>query len=405
MSADVISFSFCQVSDLNLDSSAALELHLSPAQRKKRSEEALDALARAIKLASSNSVDAVLVPGNLFESEHITTYTLKRVQKIFALLGDIPVFIAPGANDPHFKDSPYDKPALLAHGLEPWSDNVFIFGCDKMQSFNLHGKGSVRINGIGISREGRKNTPAVPALDSQGKVAIDILLLPLGSNQSESSTVETIVQDALAGKGYSYTALSGLKNKNTFKSGNEIYAAAAGGFIGQTENDNGPRYAIFGNLDRRLSGELETSLQTKEFDLRRIHCVRVDLTPSNCGNAKDIVARALSKSTARAEDDIVILHLNGFYAAGSEFNYGREELNERYFHLRVYDNTRPDYLDTLSDRNLIESKFSSIIAEMKNKIVEAGTSDSRERLADLDDALYYGLEAIREGKVTIRNAD
>jgi hypothetical protein len=274
-----------------------------------------------------------------------------------------------------------------------------------MQSFNLHGKGSVRINGIGISREGRKNTPAVPALDSQGKVAIDILLLPLGSNQSESSTVETIVQDALAGKGYSYTALSGLKNKNTFKSGNEIYAAAAGGFIGQTENDNGPRYAIFGNLDRRLSGELETSLQTKEFDLRRIHCVRVDLTPSNCGNAKDIVARALSKSTARAEDDIVILHLNGFYAAGSEFNYGREELNERYFHLRVYDNTRPDYLDTLSDRNLIESKFSSIIAEMKNKIVEAGTSDSRERLADLDDALYYGLEAIREGKVTIRNAD
>lgn len=404
MSADVISFSFCQVSDLNLDSSAALELHLSPAQRKKRSEEALDALARAMKLASSNSVDAVLVPGNLFESEHITTYTLQRVQKIFALLGDIPVFIAPGANDPHFKDSPYDKPALVAHGLEPWSENVFIFGSEKMQSFTLQGKGSVRINGIGISREGKQNTPIVPQLNTEEKVAIDILLLPLGTNLRDSSAAQDALQERLLGKGFSYTALSGLKNNFTLKAENKIYAAASGSFIGHSEQETGPRLAIFGNLDRRLSGELETSLQIKEFGIRRIQSVKVELNPSNCANAKEIVSRALNKCGARAEDDIVILHLNGFYTAGSTLDYGREELNERYFHLRIYDNTRPNYLETLSNRNLIESKFASVMEEMKNS-ASSTDSEKQEEHAVYEDALYYGLEAIREGKVTIRNAD
>lgn len=383
-----------------------MELKLSPVQRKERTDEALEALSAAMKVASSNSVDAVLIPGNLFDADNVTSKTLSRVQKIFALLGDIPVFISPGVDDPLFSDSPYDVSALRAHGLSAWSDNVQIFSAERVQSFALPEKGSVKISGIGMPKHARLKTPYVPALEEAEKVAINILLLPLGLEDKalEASTEELKVR--VQNRSYSYVALSGCKNEMLLKASDEvIFGAAAGTFVGQTEAERGPRQALFGNLDRRLGGGIELALQSQEFDPRRIISLKFDLSGNLPETYNESLQALIKKSKARKDTDIIVLELEGLYPGGAAFELVSAEMRQSYFHMKIVDKTRPDYLETLTEKNIIENKLIAILGELKNKIKAEQNNDQLEQLAVLDDALYFGLQAIREGKVSIRDAD
>lgn len=403
---EVISFSFCQVSDLNLDSSSALNLHLSPSQRKQRSDESIEALAAAMKAASSNDVNAVLIPGNLFDADDVTTTTLESVQKIFARLGEIPVFIAPGAHDPLFNDSLFDESVLRARGLKPWSENVHIFGADSVRSVSLPDKESIRISGVGLTKKNRQTTPYVEELPESDRVAINVLLLPLGLDEAKLQEADTELAKKLESRAYSYVAVSGFENEHIFKNAEGvIFSGAAGTFIGQTAGELGPRKAIFANLDKRIGSGMDLTIHSEEFDPRRIINVNFDLSQKEPELMPLDFAAAIKKSGARKEKDILLVTLDGFYPVGAEIQLVDQNMRDEYFHLRVIDKTRPNYLETLSDKNIIESKYVGILAELKIEAKMEGESDNSEKLAIITDALYFGLEAIREGKVSIRDAD
>jgi hypothetical protein len=403
---EVISFSFCQVSDLNLDSSAALNLHLSPVQRKQRNEEALEAFASAMKMASSDDVNAVLVPGNLFDAENITTQAVARVQRIFAMLQEIPVYIAPGSLDPLFNDSLYDESALRAHGLPPWSENVHIFSSNSVQTFSLPGKSSVKVSGIGLTKEGRRNTPVIPPLAEADKVAINILLLPLGLVDAKSGVLDADLSDTINGLGYSYVALSGFKNGVALNSrDNVICAAAAGTFIGQTERELGPRHALFLNLDRRIGGGMELTIRPEEFDPRRIVSCNFDISGKEPAQLNRLMRASIEDSGARHGLDIMVLHLNGHYPSACRHELASEAAKLDFFHMKLSDETRPDYLETMSNRNMIEGQFIALMEDLRAKALAEGGLQQTEKMRVINDALYYGLEAIREGTVTIRHAD
>lgn len=405
--SDVISFSFCQVSDLNLDSSAALSLHLSPAQRKQRSEESIEALAAAMKVAIRNDVNAVLIPGNLFDADNVTTSTLASVQKIFSRLQEIPVFIAPGAYDPLYSDSLYDESVLRARGLAPWSENVHIFGPNTVHSFTLPDKTSIRIDGIGLTKDNRRQTPYFSELEVKDKVAINILLLPLGFTDTGERSAKQLkeLEKRVQTRGYSYVALSGFKNQIIFKTDEErIFAGAAGSLVGLTEKELGERTAIFGNLDRRIAGGIDLTMHAEEFDRRRIININFDISPFPVDDYNAELEKAIKKGGARKGTDILLLNLEGFYPVGAEVLTVTEQMKEEYFHLRTIDRTRPNYLETLSHRNIIESKFAGILGNLRNE-VESEKERDPEKLAVIADALYFGLEAIREGKVSIRDAN
>lgn len=402
---DVISFSFCQVSDLNLDSSVALSLHLSPAQRKQRNDESIEALAAAMKVAISNDVNAVFIPGNLFNSDNVTTSTLASVQKIFARLQEIPVFIAPGKYDPLFNDSVYDESVLRARGLEPWSENVHIFDANSVSSFTLPDKTSIKISGVGLTKDNRRNTPYIPDLPEADRVAINILLLPLGFNDTTGNAANAELLKRIQSRGYSYVAFSGFKNELILKTEDDvIYGAAAGTFIGLTEEELGERNAIFANLDKRIGGGIDLTMHTEEFDPRRIVCVNFVVTGKEVETISFDIEHAIKKSKARKETDILLLEFNGWYPVGSEIELVTEQMKEDYFHLRYTDNTRPNYLATLSEANIIESKFAGILKQLRSE-AESDDELDQKRLKVINDALYFGLEAIREGKVSIRDAN
>jgi len=97
--------------------------------------------------------------------------------------------------------------------------------------------------------------------------------------------------------------------------------------------------------------------------------------------------------------------LTGFYPHGQNLELVSEAKKQDFFHLKIIDNTRPDYLQTVSDKNIIEAKFISLLDDLKSKAEAEGGFKSSEKSRVVNDALYYGLEAIREGRVTIRHAD
>ena len=319
---------------------------------------------------------------------------------------EIPVFIAPGAGDPLFADSLYNEAALRAHGLAPWSENVHIFQSGELQTYTLPGKSSIKISGIGLTKDGRRQTPVIPPLSESDKVAINILLLPLGLADTESGVLDSKLKTYIKSLGYSYTALSGLKNAVTLIGDNDAVAAAcAGTFIGQRQQEKGLRQALFGNLDRRIAGGLDITVRPEEFDPRRIVSLNFDVTGKDPSLLKDLLKETMQASGARPLIDMVVLNLEGTYPGAQELDLVSQAKEFDFFQLRIVDNTRPDYLETLSDKNVIESRFASMMNELKEQATAGGADQEKSRQAVIKDALYYGLEAIRQGRVTIRHAD
>lgn len=404
--SDFVSFSFCQVSDLNLDSSASMSLHLSPAQRKQRSEESIEALAAAIKVAISNDVNAVLIPGNLFDAENVSTSTLASVQKIFARLQEIPVFIAPGASDPLYSDSLYDESVLRARGLEPWSENVHIFGANTVHSFNLPGKESIKISGIALTKDNRGRMPYIPELQKSEKAAINILLLPLGLADATTEKSKNELGKKFKSRGYSYIAFSGCKNQMMLKSEEDdvIFAGAAGTFVGLTAKELGPRTTIFANLDRRMTSGIELTMHTEEFDPRRIVNIDFDITGRDPDQLSAELDKEIRQSGARKNIDILLVNASGIYPVGADVKLITEQMKSDYFHLKSKVNIRPNYLESIRLSNQIESKYACILGGLRNEL-HTNMEKDPEKIATITDALYFGLEAIREGTVTIPDAD
>lgn len=394
-----IKFSFMQISDLRLGSTSSLSLHLSPSQRQQRLEESLEALQNAISLAKEKSLDAILVPGNLFDSQNVTAKTISALQKTFASLDSIPVYITPGFLDPLGRDSFYLSDVLNSRGLDNWPANVHIFRGPGLQTTSLPEKANIRISGVAIHNQNPDRDQTTPVLEEHDRCALNVMLLPIRAEYKDKSLSDEELTEIIGQANFSYTAVSGPLNQCRVRSeGGRVIAAASGTFTAQSASETGARVAFVASLSRRLPERLELELEPIELDPRRIINLKLDLSSLEPSNWKTELESNLTACGAR-QDDILLFDLSGTYPAGVEQDLVQQIRDKSFFHIRCSDVSRPDYLSTLSAENKIEQ---SLIDHMNRLFAE---SPDDEQLSVIDDALYLGLEALREGKITLRNAD
>lgn len=405
-SGDTIKFSFLQLSDLRLHGIDALSLHLSPGKRQQRVEESLESFAEAIKAAKERELDAVLIPGNFFDAETVSVKTITRVQNILAELGEIPAYISPGAIDPIYKDSLYQVPALKARGLKPWPENVHIFQKQELESIQLPSKPNVRVCGYAVDKSKVLEARDFPTLDEHDRGVLNILLCSLPLAHSTSFSSEEL-QEWSRDSAFSYVAVSGPLNECRSRGEDgRVLAAATGTFMGQSDHELGPRKAFFVELSRTLAGKHELLIEPVEFDSRRIVGCRFDLSGRTPASWEAELDQALERINLRPETDILLLELTGSYPVGTEQNLLAHVYKKSFYHVRCVDKTRPNYLSTLSPENNIERSLIDIMNRLFQECSrETDSGKSDEELAIIDDALYFGMEALREGKVSIRNAD
>jgi hypothetical protein len=123
----------------------------------------------------------------------------------------------------------------------------------------------------------------------------------------------------------------------------------------------------------------------------------------------DEITLAIEDQGGRPKTDIVLVNLDGTFAASVNPEQVLQQLRSRYCDLVVVDNSRPDYLSEKFDTRTTEAKYIDALLALKRdieqkRVTTPGITNALTG-AIVEDALYYGLDALRQKRITIRDVD
>jgi hypothetical protein len=375
-----------------------------------RRAELRDIWRRAVEEAISRRVDALFVPGDLFDGEEADAETVNRAIECVSVRGCPPVFLAPGNHDCYSRaNTYYDKAKLQARRQAAWPEHVTIFTRPEIVSAALPGRPDVRVWGRCVhanvdSAERVLERP--PALDRQ---QAHVLLLH-GSRDGflrPGKRLTAPFSDAeILRSGFDYVALGHYHEYATIVDENgRARAAYSGSPAALARDETGARGGLHVRLTldpaaapgARLVG---SEIEPVTLDERRLHEVTVDLS----GAGSRDTARERTMLALEAADaslcDLVVAHYVGTPLPGVDVVPRPEEFGERvWFFAADAARVRPAY-DLASYRRgeprTTEERFA------RSLLVEIEDEKNPERRALLEAALYYGLDALRQQGVAPR---
>lgn len=118
---------FLQFSDLHLGRGfESGRLRLDPDIQEQVRKDRLTALDRIAELVHAESIEIVLVPGDLFEEDRVTEEEIRKTRSILARMEPVPVVILPGNRDYYSPLTWYRSERMEDHQLSPWPDHVHV---------------------------------------------------------------------------------------------------------------------------------------------------------------------------------------------------------------------------------------------------------------------------------------
>lgn len=401
MSTGKQSIRLLQFSDVMLDARLSFKgMDMTASKRHERNNEALDSVLDLCETARFRKADAIVVAGNLWDSQSVTASTVSRLVDAFAALGEVPVVICPGHADPFNPQSFFNSNVLSAFGVRPWSKNVHIFSS------------SVAIGCISEMRPdvcfiGRANCETQLVAGSPRAVDTRSATCLL---QVDYDAAVVQADTASNNDDYAYTAFGGSANFAQIRGDGAIKAAAAGSIIARSLEELGQRSALWVELTPLESAGYKVTVERLPADKRRLVSVSTNINGIRAQNVPDHIRKTVEASDATA-NDLLHVHITGIYPAGSVPDFGESELSRLFYHVVVQDATRPDYFLDKLDPRTTEGRFIQFLQEMKVKAESrGGVVPSTEYGVDLssaiiEDALYYGLDALNQKKVKVPDVD
>jgi DNA repair exonuclease SbcCD nuclease subunit len=386
---------FLQISDVHVDSKLTHgRLSLPQDKRRTRISEINDLVGKAIALARERKVEAVLVPGDLWDDEAVSQESVHVLVETFASIDPIPVFVAPGNHDFCSPLSMYSRATQVAREMRPWSENVIIFDKPDFSARYHPLRNDVVIVGRAFLENVRTTERLLRSRIPRLPAEISILLFH-GSRdgyvrEGAHKITAPFSREELLTQGFSYAALGHYHNFDQILDvDGRVRAAYAGSTGGRAITEEGPRYVLVGSVDSTgLVGEFEKV----ELDRRRICALDVDLTGADTSEVVSRIETAISVQGCRPAD-IVALTLHGRVRKGASGASVEQSFQERFFHFKLFDRTLPDYEIDNYDRRTVQGRF---IEEMKQDMESAESEESRQLF---ERALYYGLDALIQGEV------
>lgn len=414
MPSESKTFKFLQLSDVHLDSPQNHGvLAYSAAQRAARYADLVESLATAFALAKEHKVDAVLIPGALWEQRTIRGETAGTVLQAIEELGDIPVVIATGDSDPFLLDSPYSDEFLAARGMRGWPPNALIFTSSSFEMIKHPTRDDVSFTGRSFTSSDKITDRLLEQpIGKDEDAALNILLFHgslesyTGSDGSHRMTAPFSAEE-LAAQNFTYAALGHFHDYTEVKDATgKILGAYSGCLVGRNFEELGTRVAIVGTITIDENGSVETVLEPVEVASNRLTYLSIDVSGLDEDTLREEVTYGIEDHGIRAEQDIVCISLEG--SCQDAFNPSRvlEEMRGEFYHLIVVDRTRPDYLSEEYDARTTEHKFiESMIERKQSAQTNAGDETGAISGKTVEDALYYGLDALKRKKVTVRHVD
>ncbi|HZI94090.1 MAG TPA: hypothetical protein VFE84_07580, partial [Patescibacteria group bacterium] len=306
---------------------------------------------------------------------------------------------------------PYNNELLEGRKQRPWSENVLIFRDGRWTVLELPGLPGVTVTGMAHSANvalgERLLARPLPHPAGADTDAIQLLLFH-GSRDNiniPARKLRTIpfTDTELASQGFDYAAI-GHYHDCAFITGHSgrIVGAYSGCPAGRGLDEEGDKYVLIGEVTRQ-AGESHVTLEKVRLDTRSVR--RIDVS---CFGAthRDAIVRRIEEAISVREPssaDMLQVRLTGRIAPGIDARLPEGLFEDKYFHVS-FDTSllKPDYnLDRYRAENLrtAEARF----AREMLKRIDAETDPSRRRL--LENALYYGLDALIQKEVSPRYED
>lgn len=400
---------FLQVSDLHLGRPFAW---LPGHRREDRRRDQQRALEQSVAQAIERSVNAILVPGDLFDAVTVDAGLLTFAVKAFSVAGCPPVFIAPGNHDPaSTTNAAWNTRLLQARGIA-WPAHVHVFDTPAWTGVPVPKLLGVRVWGRCFtanveSTERPLAREAVAGVGGTDPMGFEVAVFhgsregfcPPGQKMtapfSDAEVAASPFVYHAVGHYHSVSRIEQTPLEGVKSSGARLAYAGSAVSLDLTET------GVHGALEVRIEyGHRLPFIEVEpvELDRRRVYEVTVDATGAASADMVDRrIVKALDLAGA-AEPDLGVVHLAGRLGAGVRWSGPGTTLRERAFHLR-FDRSglRPDY-DLAAYRarepKTTEDRFAvELLAQ-----IDAETDAARR--AVLERALFHGLDAFKLREVS-----
>lgn len=364
---------FLQCGDMHLDSpfTSLADADGKPEQRR---QDLKYALARIIELAGSEKADMLLICGDLYEHGYLRKSTFRYMCDQFKRLPDIPVIVIPGNHDPAVPESFYSS--------FEWPRNVHILTGGN-RYLELPEKRTRLYGGL------------APA-DGLDPAYFNVLMYHGTLDMPFSSDAFQPVKSAdITASGFDYCAL-GHFHTVISGAGEDKCIFNAGSPEPLGFDEEGEHGVIVAELEKGPGGA-EIHARFVNICKRRFISIEADIGAClNDDQAAERAAELLEK--AGSIEDLYRITLCGYVS--NEFRPNteliRQLLREKAFYIKLADRTVPDYdFDRIADEPGVRGLF---VRKMLDRAAAASGEEEKQLVMQ---ALYYGMEAIDEGKVCV----
>ncbi len=361
-----------QCGDIHLDApfTSLSEVEGKPEQRR---NDLKSTLSRIVEATIDENADLLLICGDLYEHNYIRKSTIHYVCDQFGRIPEVPVLMIPGNHDPAVHGSYYSDFI--------WPSNVHIL---KEGIFYEHPTGT-RVYG------------ALPQLDRIDRSRINILMF----HGTLDMPFSTDAFHPISGKdieeyGFDYCALGHFHSRiDGAGPDRTIFNAGSPEPLGFDEEGE---HGVYSAEISKGSNE-RGNIQAGFLKLCRRRFINLDVQITGCTTSERVVVMAAEamERTGCAED-LFRISLSGYLARDIKVDTDliMDMLTAKAFYIRVLNKTEPEYdFEQIADEPGLRGLFAR---KMLDRLKTAGDSKEKELIMQ---ALYYGMEAIDEGKVCI----
>lgn len=294
--------------DIHLDS--PMESNLSPAKARERSRELREGFLRMVRYADENGVEAILIAGDLFDSQNVKGSTVTYVLETVAAFPHIGFYYLAGNHD--------RGSAPIAGSVRP--ENLYTF-CDAWTSYRV---GNVVVTG---SERPDADTLSLNATD------LNVLLLHGQERAGKGSVQADVIRLGLyKGKHIDYLALGHIHEYRAARLDPRGTVAYSGCLEGRGFDECGEHgFVLLEVADGKISHRFVP------FARRRLHTVTVEI--GDALTHLELEARVTDAVKEIACDDLVKVVLSGKRRAETLVDTASlaSLLSERFYFAKVRD--------------------------------------------------------------------
>ena len=361
--------------DIHLDSPFS---GLSPRNADIRRNELRASFTSMMTYARMNSVDMIVVAGDVFDGEYITGETLSLLQREFANFGK-PVFITPGNHDCASSTSVWQK--------NVFPDNVHVFRTGELNCVKTESPEACVYGYAFTAREMTEVPFRNVTVSDPGKINILVGHCDMISPKQTNNCCP-VTQDDLEDFGADYSALGHIHNPP--EPGPDGKWCYCGCLEPRGFDEKGPKGACMAEI-RKENGISEVTVKRVRFSKRRYETGEISVDgAATMSDIRDMISDYIAASKY-GEDTLLSLDLTGTVSPALVIDTeSLESSGFPVFSLRLQDLTSPEIDEKSLETDIgIKGEVYRLLSE------KLGSEDPRDREI-ASRALRYAIRALED---------